>query len=188
MAYYTWITKQDGKVLDIGQSSEDKPLGPEWEKVPNDWNGNHGDKLEWFDVDMRRIPDEKLIATGKRIDKRGQWYNKNDMYTTRMIHDLDVDFGESWTQDPPLENEPHQKWNEETNSWIVDTTEKEKMELQNKIGKAQAELSAGDYKVTKAAEKGLVLEDLYPGETAKRDALRNTVNTLREELSQMATA
>jgi hypothetical protein len=59
--YNTWITKKDGRVGRIRQSGKDAAPGPEWEKVPNDWNGNQGDKLEWFDADMRRIPDAELV-------------------------------------------------------------------------------------------------------------------------------
>jgi predicted nuclease with TOPRIM domain len=69
---------------------------------------------------------------------------------------------------------------------VIDETAKGKAEIQKEIGEARGELSAGDYKVTKAAEKGLTLEELYPGEMAKRDALRTKINELEARISEFA--
>jgi hypothetical protein len=181
---FTWITKDSGKVGRVQQTHADAAPGPEWYKVPNDWGGNPGDDLTWFDAGMRRIPDYDLIALGTRSDNRGTWYNKEKIGETKLVYELDEEPGEGWTRKTPLENEAFQEWDDAADAWVIDEPKKEQARIRGEIGEAQSELSAGDYKVTKAAEKGLTLEELYPGETAKRDALRAKINTLEAQLAE----
>jgi hypothetical protein len=69
---------------------------------------------------MIRIPDDKLIQMGKRFDKRGRWYSKTVIGRMRNISNLDQDLGLEWTNTPPLENEPFQKWDEASRQWVTD--------------------------------------------------------------------
>jgi hypothetical protein len=50
-----------------------------------------------------------------------------------------------------------------------------------RLDKLQAEFDAIDYKVIKAMEYAMpeILEQLYPGEHAKREAMRQEINELR---------
>jgi hypothetical protein len=121
----TWITKKDGRIGGVRQTADaGASFGPEWEQVPNDWGGDPDDKLDWFDGNMRRIPDMELVSAGVRKDNRGIWFNKDTM-EAKAIHGLDEEPGEDWTREAPLENEPHQKWDEDAGIWVVDAVAEE---------------------------------------------------------------
>jgi hypothetical protein len=184
---FTWYTAKNNRIERICQTGDHaSPPGDEWQEAPNDWNGNPGDDLAWFNDTMHRIPDNELVEEGIRKDNRGLWYSKAKPGETKHVYNLDEEGGEEWTREAPIENEPYQKWDGVAGTWVIDETAREKAQIQKEIGEARGELSAGDYKVTKAAEKGLTLEELYPGETAKRDALRTKINTLEARLSEFA--
>jgi hypothetical protein len=186
MACYTWITKRDGKVLNICQTGEDKSPGPEWEKVPNDWGGNLEDDLTWFDANMRRIPDQELIDAGKRIDKRGKWFNKKDIGETKIIYSLDEEPGEGWTQKEPL-IEPYQKWDEDSDSWIIDEAKKEEAEKQQRIAEKQAAIKDAEQRI----QRSLIAREAKIA-TEEDDTYFNQISaeilSLREELRGLTAA
>ena len=145
-----WYTVVDGKIDRIKETSDDKSLGPEWMEAPNDWNGHHDDKLEWFDKSMRRIPDPELIKQGKRKDNMGLVYNIHDR-STREIYNLDEELTEDETKESPLENEPYQKFDKQRKKWIVDTERKETIEKESSIAKIDAEIEEIEKKKLRSA-------------------------------------
>jgi hypothetical protein len=181
----TWITKKNDRIDRIQQSQENESPGPEWVKVPNDWGGHPEDKLDWFDADMRRIPDIKLVADGKRIDDTGRWYSKTDAGESKDIYGLDEIAGEDWTREAPLSDEPYQKWDEASGSWVVDTKKKEIADLQNKIGALKSEISSRDWKIIKAQRLGKTVDDLYPGETEWYNLTVETINGFESQLDEL---
>jgi hypothetical protein len=140
----TFYTIKDGKIDRI--QTGDSPAGKaEWQEAPNDWKGSHGDKLEWFDSAMRRIPDAELIKQGKRKDNIGKVYNINDK-TSRIIYCLDEELGENETKEAPLENESYQKFDRQLNQWVVETEKKERAEKEAALSKAKAEIAEYEQK------------------------------------------
>jgi len=141
----TFYTIKDGRIDRI-QTGE-KPVGKaEWHEAPEDWGGAHGDKTEWFDKTMRRIPDNELVAQGVRKNNMGRVYNINDK-STRIIHKLDEELNENETKTPPLENEPHQKFDRKTNAWVVDEEEKELAAERNAVAQIQAQIEESEKKM-----------------------------------------
>jgi hypothetical protein len=181
----TWITEKNNRVGRICQTHDDVPPGPEWIKVPNDWNGNPEDKLDWFGADMRRIPDRELVAAGKRTDNTGRWYNKTNVGESKYIHGLDEAAGEDWTREKPLANEPYQKWDGASGAWAVDTEKKEIADLENRMGALKSEISSRDWKVIKAQRLGRPVDDLYPGETAWYSQTVEKINGLEAQLEEL---
>lgn len=120
----TYVTIKNQCIDDIRQSSKKYEASSGWIQVPDDFNGDHGDHIDWFTEDMVRIPDEKLIEMGKRFDKRGRWYSKTAIGRVRDISRLDQDPGPDWTKLPPLENEPFQKFDEASGQWVIDKKNK----------------------------------------------------------------
>jgi hypothetical protein len=107
---FTWITVKNGKVDRIRQSRTGESPGPEWLKVPSDWNGNPNDDLTWFDESGHRIPDTQLVAKGKRQDNRGWWYHKQKAGKSIFVYNLDDEApGEDWIRKPLLGNKSNQK-------------------------------------------------------------------------------
>lgn len=181
--YKTFYTVADGKIDYIQQG--DTPAGEQdWKEAPNDWGGNHGDKLEWFDENMRRIPDPVLVEQGKLMDKRGVWYNKITRERT-SIDNYDVDIGAEWTREEPLPNEPFQKW-DEGEGWIVDTEKKERAEKEFSLANIQAQIDDAERKIIRplrAISRGRATKN----DTDKFNELDALIeNELRPELDRLA--
>jgi len=145
----TFYTVKDGKIDRI--QTGDSPAGNAvWQEAPENWGGAHGDKLEWFDSAMRRIPDHELISQGKRKDKRGRWYHKDKIGETKQVYGLDEEPGDNFTQEAPIENESHQKFDRQLNHWIVDAEKKELAEKESKLAEVQAEIEDTEKKMVRS--------------------------------------
>jgi hypothetical protein len=182
----TWVTKKDGEIDRICQTPDDTSPGTEWQEVPNDWNGNPGDKLEWFDGDMRRIPDMDLVEMGIRKDNRGAWFNK-DTREKKNVYGLDEEPGEDWTREEPVENEPYQKWDDETGTWIVDTETKEKAEKEQRIAEKKAAIQNAEQRIQRsliAIQSGTATDE----DKQYFDQISVEIISLREELKQIIAA
>lgn len=164
--FYTFRDFKDGKVNNIVQRLENTPPGPGFERVPNDWGGNHGDKSEWFDSDGRRIPDTKLVEQGLRADNRGVWYNTAQLEETKHVHNLDEEAGEGFTREQPLEHETYQMWDEKTKKWIIDGKRKKVHDKQRRIAEKQAEIEAIEKKLIRPAI-ALMDAELTPEESTE---------------------
>jgi len=141
----TFITWKDDKVNNIQQGKTPVGEGP-WTEVPNNWNGRHGDKREWFDETMHRIPDQELVRRGIRINNKGRVYNINDM-SSRIIDAYDKPLKENETKEAPLENEAYQKFDQQTKKWVVDIEKKELAEEQAAISQIQAQIEENERKM-----------------------------------------
>jgi len=150
----TWYTVNDGKIDRIMQTDDESP-GPEWKEAPNDWYGNHGDKLEWFDGTMCRISDELLVKNGIRKDNRGRVYNINDR-NSRLIYSLDEELAEDETKEEPLKDEPYQYFNKQNKKWVVDFVEKEKVEKESKIWEKQVAIEDAERRIQRSIRAKLV--------------------------------
>jgi hypothetical protein len=188
MAYHEWHTVVDGKIGDVMQSAENLSPGDEWIEHPVDWAGSPGDKLEWFDSTMHRIPDFKLIEQGLRKDNRGRWYDKNKIGETKIIYNLDEEPESDFTRKQPLENEPFQKWDASSDSFVVDTVKKERAEKEMDIGRLRAEINTRDWKWLKAQKLDVDVDEIYPGERAWYTETVAKINELEEELALEGTA
>jgi hypothetical protein len=181
---YTWITKRGGRVDCICQTLEDGPPGPEeWEKVPNDWNGNPEDRLEWYDADMRRIPDAELVKQGKRKDCRGEWYGK-ETGERKLVYNMDEEPGGGWTREAPLEYEPYQKWDEDSGSWVVDTGAKEKAGKEKQVAGKKAAIEEAERRIQRSMRAKL---DGTAGEGDEEyyRKISGEIEALREELREL---
>jgi hypothetical protein len=130
----TIITIKDQYIDQITCSRDEIIVPPGWIIVPDNFNGSHGDHIDWFTKEMIRIPDEELIRIGKRFDKRGRWYHKTILGRIQDIIQLDIDIGAEWTNKPPNANEPFQKWDEFSEQWIFDDSTKKTLENMSYIG------------------------------------------------------
>jgi hypothetical protein len=179
----TWITKKDNKVERICQTGTGVSPGPEWSKVPNDWNGNQEDSLDWYDADMRRIPDSELVGQGKRKDNRGIWFNKKSR-ETKIISALDKEPGEGWTREAPIENEPYQKWSEDSGSWIADTEKKEEAEKNQRIAETRAAIEDAERRIQRSTRAKLAGTATAEDEKYFRQ-IAGEIDSLREELGEI---
>jgi predicted YcjX-like family ATPase len=180
----TWITVRDGKVGRIRQTRAQGAPGPEWRQVPNDWNGSPGDSLSWFDEAGRRLPDEQLVAEGKRQDKRGVWFHKQNIGETKIIDTLDEEPGGEWTAEKPLENEPYQRWDPAGEQFIVDGERKEQAEKEQRIAKKKADIADAERRVQRsslARQRGIATTEDEQFFTA----LNDEIDSLRDELREL---
>jgi len=183
--YTTWITVKNEKVDRVRLVHGDTSPGPEWRKVPNDWRGNHGDKLEWFDNSGIRITDEKLTEQGQRIDKRGRWYKKDDPFAQpKPVYLRDEDPGEDWTQEEPLKDEPYQKWDPKKKKFVADKESKEKAEKENKISEKKNAIQIAEQKKLRsliAKWEGIATKE----DEEKYNQFSSEIITLRAEIKEL---
>jgi hypothetical protein len=190
--YTTWITGKDGRVHRVRQVPGDKSPGPEWRQVPNDWlgskngaGGNPGDDLSWFDADGRRIPDSELIENGTIEDNRGRWHHKEKIGESMLVHRLgDPCPGEEWTQEEPLKDEPHQKWDPEKKKFVVDEEKKEKAEKEKRISEKKNAIQTAEQRIqrsliAKMSGKATSEDEEY------FDRFSTEIEALRVELKQI---
>jgi chromosome segregation ATPase len=183
---------KNGKLCDTVTTKNDYPSDgrKDWIKAPNgDILAHNGDDREWFDKDMRRIPDDELVRQGRRKDDRGLVYSIIDM-SEREIKNLGEKLAENETKERPLENEQFQKF--DGKKWVVDKAKKEKAEkekelneLQGKIGSLESEISSRDWRVIKAQRLNKDVDELYPGESEWYEDTVVKINKLREELVKL---
>ena len=186
----TWYTIKDGRIDRI-QDGETPAGEGDWKEAPADWNGNHGDKLEWFDENMRRIPDDDLVKQGRRSDNRGRVYNVEDQ-TQRIIHHLDEPLTENETQEAPLENEAFQFFDRAKKRWVVDTKKKERAEKETALGQVLEKIRYYEERGKRPNQE--IALDIDVEENKKRlrefrneiTILRPDVNRLQRELEESA--
>jgi hypothetical protein len=182
---YTWITVKAEKVDRVQQTRSAASPGPEWRQVPNDWGGNSGDDLSWFDQAGRRIPNGQLVTEGKRQDNRGVWYHKQRTGTTMRIHDLDSPTpGEDWTREEALTDEPYQKWDPAKEKFIVDTERKAQAEKDLRIAVKKSAITEAETRVQRsslARQRGIASAD----DEQFFQTINAEIDTLREELREL---
>jgi hypothetical protein len=181
--YTTWITIKDGIVDDVCQIAGDTSPGDAWKKVPNDWNGNPKDDLAWFDSDMCRIPDIKLVEKGVRKDNRGVWYNKKTK-ERKNIYSMDEDIDTGWTREAPPENEFYLRWEEASGAWIVDVERKGLAEKNQIIAEKKFAIEDAERRIQRSVRAKL------DGTATAEDEqyftqLSAEINLLREELKHL---
>lgn len=174
---FIWITWKDDKVNRVMQTPKDVSPGAGFEKVPNDWRGNKGDRRNWFDETMHRIADTKLVQMGIRKDNRGVWNHKYKEGERKQIDKLDVEAGHDWTRKERLPNESFQDWDEEKGNFVVNSEKKEKAKKENEIGTLRSEINSRDWRWAKAQKLDVDVDEIYPGE---RDWYTKTVAKINE--------
>jgi hypothetical protein len=182
---YTWITKKNNAVDRVRQTHDNEAPGPEWSKVPDDWNGNPEDKLSWFDENMRRIPDTELVKSGIRKDNRGIWYSTETVGESKRIQAPDVEPGEGWTREKPLENEAFQKWDNTAKIFVVDTEKKTKAEHDQQIAEKKSAIEDAEKRIQRSVREKL------NGTATEEDEqyfqqITTEIDSLREELRQLS--
>jgi len=182
-----FYTVKDGKIdrIQTGKSPAGKA---DWKEAPANWGGAHGDKFEWFDGNMRRIPDTELVSQGRRKDNRGRWHHKDKIGETIQIHGLDEEPGDDYTREAPLENEPYQTFDRGANKWVVDAERKEEAEEKARLANIQAQIEETERKILPliiAQNRGRATsEDL-----GKIDELDNLIEqNLKPELNRVKTS
>ena len=185
--YTTWITEKDKKVDRVIQVSENKFPGSGWRQVPNDWAGNHGDNLSWFDNSGYRIPDYQLIKEGIIIDNRGKWYHKEKIGESRQVYKLGDDApGNEWTRGEPIKNESFQRWDDNKKKFVIDEEKKEETEKEQNISEIKNTIQITEQKIlrsiiSKVGGKATTEDEKY-FETFSEEikALRALLNQLEE--------
>jgi hypothetical protein len=188
----TWVKEKDGKIGGICTTKDDVQPGSQWRIVPNDFGGNTGDPVAWFDETGRRIPDAKLVETGKRKDNRGRWYHTERPGETKLVYQLDEESpGDEWTRAEPLENEPYQKWDKQNKRWVIDAEAKTKAEKDQEIAGIQSQIELYESKLQRPlialANPGITKEQ----ETEERsyyNEYADRIRELREEKAALLSA
>jgi hypothetical protein len=111
----TWYTVKDGKIdrVQIARENESPvPANLDWKQSPSNNVIHPETPVERYDANMRYLTDEEWLKKQGRKDPRGRWYNK-ETRESEMVYDINKIVDEKqWTQETPLDNEPHQKFDD----------------------------------------------------------------------------
>ena len=146
---------------------------------------------DWLDENLNRIPDEILVAQGKREDNRGRVYNTKDR-STRIIHHLDEQLRDDETKDPPLENEAFQFFDSEKKKWVIDEKKKELAEKEMALSELKAQIDDAERRTLRplrAKEMGRATPEdlavLNKHDDLIEKELRPQVEKIEAELAEM---
>jgi len=192
----TWYTVKDGKIDRVQVTRENERPQPEnldWkESLIQAINAEESFDRFIFAEDgkiERRKTNEEYLEGQEREDPRGRWYHKGREKQEVHIYDIDsTGPGDEYTQEPPLENELYQKFDEAAKRWVVDTEKKELAEKQNELGRLKAEIEQAErkqYRSMKAVTRGLATTadtDKFNEYETIIENLRPQVAALEEEL------
>lgn len=159
------------KKIDGHFSSKKIPEGKEYRKVTN-FQGWIGCDLGILNENGSLRPESELISDGFIKDNRGSYWNTESKQKI-SIKNLDVEVPEGFTK---LEPEQFDDW--DGSKWVENLDKKKVYEDSLKISDAQQYLNSTDYKVIKAMEDGVTLDELYPGEKAIRELKRQVIRDL----------
>ena len=184
----TWILVKEGLIDNVTEIAGDNlpdNINP-WIKVPNRFGGVRDDKWpDWFDKDGRRIQNDVLVQQGKRIDDSGVWHHKKRTKPDVPVFNLDVlGPGDEYTLEPPLPDEPHQKFDEAKKKWMVDTEEKEKAEKEKAISEKQSAIDDAERRIQRSTRAKLAGTATAEDERFFTE-INAEINQLREEKRQL---
>lgn len=165
-----YIEIKDNKV--IGHySAQELPEGSQYKTVEN-FTGYVGIDSRMLAESGEIRPQEELISDGLVEDNRGFYWNKETKLKIE-IKNIDVEVPDGFAD---IEPNQFDEWID--NKWVENSVKKKEHDDAVKISEAQAYLNATDYKVVKAIESGVALNDLYPGETELREEKRQIIRDL----------
>jgi hypothetical protein len=174
--------KNENGIVRVMQTADDKASTPNgWKETKNhDLYKYDGEKIEWFDKDMNRIPDSVLVEKGLRIDNRGCWYHTDNPQETKMIYNMDENPGDNWTQEKPAENELYQKFDEK--KWLVDTKKKERAEKQNELGELKCRIEEAERRQIRPM-KAIIRNEATKDDTDKFNEYEEIIQELRPKIT-----
>lgn len=155
--------------------------------VPNTFNGLIGDNLDIFNGDWT-IKKEVVKKEEEVFNKENilvNFFSKANHKEVILVSLNEIENLDFWTEELPLEDEEFQYFDEDSQSWKVNALEKRSSEITSEIGRLQTALISTDYKVIKAFESGVTLDELYPDSKAERQLIRDEINKLKEELNNL---
>jgi hypothetical protein len=161
----TWYTVKDGKIDRVQITRENEspvPANLDWKQSPANNVIHPETPVERYDDNMRYLTDEEWLKKQGRKDPRGCWYNK-ETRESEMVYDINKIADETvFTQEIPLDNEPHQKFDDTKKKWIVDTEKKKRAEKEAKLSELKSEIETAErkqYRSWKAIEQKTTTED-----------------------------
>ena len=180
---FTWVKIKNGKVNRVIQNQEDVSPGEGFKKVPNNWEGQVHDRIDWFGKDMLRVPDHILIEKGIRKDYRGIWYNTENIGETKAINKLDEEPGDSFTKEKPP-NEPFQEFDRQKNKWVINLKKKERAEKESTLSEIKNQIEEIEKKTYRPLrEKALGIAN-QKSESTLQDC-ETEIENLRSKLNKL---
>jgi len=184
----TWYTVKNGMIDRVQITRENEkplPANLEWILSPTN-NVLHGETpIERYDENMRYLNDEERLKKQGKKDNRGRWYHKEKIGETKLVYGLDEAVDENeYTQEAPIENELHQKFDNKKNKWIVDTEKKERAEKQSKLGKMKSEIEDAERRQFRPM-KAIIRDEATEDDTDTFNKYEDIIQTLRPQISAL---
>jgi hypothetical protein len=144
--YTTKIDANGVEVIDLVQKTREGekpvPANKNWKLSPTGNTPHEETPAARYDENMRYLTDEEWLKKQGKKDPRGRWYHKDR--TKQDVTILNADSaapGDEYTQEPPLENEAHQKFDEQKKKWVVDKVKKERADKEERLAKLKTQVN-----------------------------------------------
>jgi len=158
----TWITKKNGKIGRVQAAREgDKPVPEnlEWHKAFCRVTAE--ESLDRYEADAegnltRRRNDEEYLEKQGKKSAKGKWYHKKREKQDVEIYNIDaLSPGDDYTQEPPLENEQYQYFDEKKKKWVVDEAKKEKAKKDQEVAEIQSAIDDAERRIQRSTRAKL---------------------------------
>jgi hypothetical protein len=184
----TYYTVKDGmidRVQILRENEKPLPENLEWILSPTNNTLHAETPIERYDENMRWLDDAEWLKKQGKKDIRGRWYHKEKIGETKLIYGLDEAVDENeYTQEAPIENEPHQKFDNKKNKWIVDTEKKERAEKQSRLGKMKSEIADAEQRQIRPM-KAIIRDEATEDDTETFNRYEDIIQTLRPQISAL---
>ena len=166
-----YIKIEDGKVTGHFSTRGKLPKGEEFKEVKK-FEGYIGCDIGMLNDDGSMKSEDELISLGFVEDNRGDYYH-TETKGKITISQTGVKVPDKYTELVPSQFDD---W--DGSKWVESAEKKAEHGKNVKISEAQFYLNSTDYKVIKAMEAGITLDELYPGESAIREEKRQIIRDL----------
>jgi len=184
----TWYTVKDGmidRVQIMRENEKPLPENLEWILSPTNNVLHNETPVERYDENMCYLSDEEWLKKQGRKDNRGRWYSKEKIGETKLIYGIDEAVDETeWTQEPPIENEPYQKFDKTKNKWVADTEKKTRAEKQSKLGKMKSDVEDAERRQIRPL-KAIIRDEATEADTEIFNKYEEIIQTLRPQITEL---
>jgi len=187
----TWFTtklnEKNEEVIDriqiLREDESPLPANKDWKLSPANNTLHEETPVARYDENMRYLTDEEWLKKQVRKDLRGRWYNKEKTGETKLVYGIEETIDETeWTQEPPIENEPYQKFDNAKKKWVVDAEKKERSEKEGRLGKLKADIADAERRQIRPM-KAIIRNEATADDTDAFNRYEEIIQELRPQVS-----
>jgi hypothetical protein len=188
--YYTTRLNEEGeevidRVQPVREGERPLPETKDWKQ----WNGTatlpaKDTPLTKYDLATGKIlSDDEWCEKQGRKNPVGRWYHKGRTEQDKIVYSVDEPLpGDDYTMEPPIENEPYQKFDNAKKKWVMDTEKKERSEKEGWLGKLKADIADAERRQIRPM-KAIIRNEATEDDTDTFNRFEEIIQELRPQVT-----